>query len=87
MAERMSHNRAKEREAGKSYLTNRIISISNIAGDSLSWNEPYNKDGYELKVTSGGKWEIYEIEAMDLIDTQRREEPDRLAELIVREFS
>jgi hypothetical protein len=38
MAEGTSHNRDKEREAGQSYLTNRIISISNISRDDLSWN-------------------------------------------------
>jgi hypothetical protein len=59
----------KEREAGKSYLIDRIMSISNISRDALSWNEPYDKDGYELTVTSGGKQETYVIESMDLIDS------------------
>jgi hypothetical protein len=86
MAESTGHNRDKEREAGQSYLTNRIVSIANISRDSLSWNRPWDKDGYELTVTSGGKQKIYEIEALDLIDTLRREQLNQLAELIVREF-
>jgi hypothetical protein len=87
MTESQGHDRAKERAAGKSYLRDRIVSISNITREDLSWNKPIDKDGYELKVTSGDQWGIYEIEAMDLIDIQRREKLDRLAELIVRDFS
>jgi hypothetical protein len=86
MSESLSHDRTKEREAGKSYLIDRIVSISNIAREDLSWNQPRNKDGYELTVTRGGTKTIYEIEAIDLIDTQRREELDRFAGRIVREF-
>jgi hypothetical protein len=38
MAEGTIHNRDKEREAEQGYLINRIISISNISRDDLSWN-------------------------------------------------
>jgi len=87
MAENMTHNRAKEREAGQNYLTNRIISISNISRDDLSWNEPHDKDGYELTITGGGQPIMCKIEAMDLMDPLRRKQLDRFAECIVRELS
>jgi len=77
----------EEREAGKTYLTNKIASISNLSGDNLSWNHPLNKDGYELIVTSGGKQVIYEVSAMDLIDPKRRRQLDEYANDIAREFS
>jgi hypothetical protein len=87
MAESTSHYRDKEREAGQSYLTKGIVSISYISRDNLSWNKPCNKDNYELIVTSNDKRKIYEIEALDLMDTLRRKRLDQLAERIVREFS
>jgi hypothetical protein len=87
MAESTSHNRAEERGAGQNYLANRIISISNISRDDLAWNEPCDRDGYELTVISGGNQIIFDIEALDLLDTLRREQLDQLAECIVREFS
>ena len=58
MAESTSHHRDKEREDGQSYLTNKIVSISNISRDNLSWNKKYYKDNYELTVTSDDKRKI-----------------------------
>jgi hypothetical protein len=74
-------------EAGKNYLTEKIVSISNISRDNLSWNQPPDQDGYELIITSGGKPHVYVIPGLDLIDTQRRGQLDDLAECIVRDFS
>lgn len=76
----------EKHEAGKRYLTDKIVSLPNISKEDLSWNQT-NTDGYELIVTKGDKRIIYEVDAMDLIDFQRRWQLDGYANDIAREFS